>query len=106
MISTTVLRDVSSNQLDQLIELACRIWVDDPAFSMLFTKHHDNRIENVRVIWRLILRYEMAKAGTVITVARDVSEAGEGQYVGLGIWQRHGTSTKAKSWQVNSLRKC
>ncbi|KAK1517624.1 uncharacterized protein CCOS01_11881 [Colletotrichum costaricense] len=105
MTSITVLRDVSPTQLDELIELACRIWVDDPAFSMLFTKHHDNRIENVRVIWRLILRYEMAKAGTMITVARDVSEAGGGQYVGLGIWQRHGTSAKAKSWQVNSLRK-
>ncbi|KAK7449563.1 hypothetical protein Landi51_05987 [Colletotrichum acutatum] len=105
MTSTIVLRDVSLSQLDQLIELACRIWVDDPAFSMLFTKHHDDRIENVRVIWRLILQYEMAKAGTVITVARDVSEAGEGQYVGLGIWQRHGKSTKAKSWQANSLRK-
>ncbi|KAG7058963.1 hypothetical protein JMJ77_0006332 [Colletotrichum scovillei] len=105
MTSTAVLRDVSPSQLDQLIELACRIWVDDPAFSMLFTKHHDNRIENVRVIWRLILRYELAKAGTVITVVRDVSEAGEGQYVGLGIWQRHGTSAKAKSWQVNSLHK-
>ncbi|KXH50199.1 hypothetical protein CSIM01_07423 [Colletotrichum simmondsii] len=105
MTSTTVLRDVSPSKLDQLIELACRIWVDDPAFSMLFTKHHDNRIENVRVIWRLILRYELAKAGTVMTVVRDVSGAVEGQYVGLGIWQRHGTSAKAKSWQVTSLRK-
>ncbi|KXH34784.1 hypothetical protein CSAL01_00365 [Colletotrichum salicis] len=105
MASTSVLRDVSPIQLDQLIELACRIWVDDPAFSMLFTKRHDDRTENVRVIWRLILMYEMAKAGTVITIARDVSETEEGRYVGLGIWQRHGITENAKSWQVNSLRK-
>ncbi|WAO94307.1 N-acetyltransferase domain-containing protein [Fusarium falciforme] len=104
MSSLKLIRVNSIQELDQLIDLACEIWIDDPIFSCVVPGRRE-RPDQYRQVWQLLLRSEYSSPGAVVMVASDGSSGDIADAVGFAVWHRHGSSDTARSWQGDTLNK-
>ncbi|KAI8657991.1 N-acetyltransferase domain-containing protein [Fusarium keratoplasticum] len=104
MSSLKLIRVSSIEELDQLIDLACEIWIDDPIFSCVVPGRRE-RPDQYRQVWQLLLRGEYSSPGAVVMVACDGSSSDIVDAVGFAVWHRHGSSDTARSWQGDTLNK-
>ncbi|KAM0433868.1 hypothetical protein ACHAPT_003811 [Fusarium lateritium] len=104
MNSLKLIRVNSVEQLDQLVDLACQIWIDDPIFSCVVPGRREHP-EQYRQVWQLLLRSEYSDPGAVVMVACDNSTGDISDAVGFAVWHRHGSSDTARSWQGDTLNK-
>ncbi|KAH7264602.1 hypothetical protein MRS44_012082 [Fusarium solani] len=104
MNSLKLIRVNSIDELDQLIDLACEIWIDDPIFSCVVPGRRE-RPDQYRQVWQLLLRTEYSSPGAVVIVACDGSSGDIADAVGFAVWHRHGSSDTARSWQGDTLNK-
>ncbi|KAI8659967.1 N-acetyltransferase domain-containing protein [Fusarium sp. Ph1] len=104
MYTLKFIRVNSIEELDQLIDLACEIWIDDPIFSCVVPGRRE-RPDQYRQVWQLLLRSEYSSPGAVVMVACDGSSGDIADAVGFAVWHRHGSSDTARSWQGDTLNK-
>lgn len=104
MSSIKLIRVNSIQELDQLVDLACEIWIDDPIFSCVVPGRREHP-DQYRQLWQLLLRTEYSAPGAVVMVACDGSSGDIADAVGFAVWHRHGSSDTAGSWQGDTLRK-
>ncbi|RTE77624.1 hypothetical protein BHE90_007868 [Fusarium euwallaceae] len=104
MNSLKLIRVNSIEELDQLVDLACEIWIDDPIFSCVVPGRRE-RPDQYRQVWQLLLHTEYSSPGAVVMVACDSSSVKISDAVGFAVWHRHGSSDTARSWQGDTLNK-
>ncbi|KAI8714860.1 N-acetyltransferase domain-containing protein [Fusarium sp. LHS14.1] len=104
MNSLKLIRVNSVEEVDQLIDLACEIWINDPIFSCVVPGRRE-RPDQYRQVWQLLLHSEYSSPGAVVMVACDGSSSDIADAVGFAVWHRHGSSETARSWQGDTLNK-
>ncbi|KAL2677334.1 hypothetical protein Neosp_011103 [[Neocosmospora] mangrovei] len=104
MKSLKLIRVNSVDEVDQLIDLACEIWIDDPIFSCVVPGRRE-RPDQYRQVWQLLLHSEYSSPGSVVMVACDGSSNDIADALGFTVWHRHGSSETARSWQGDTLNK-
>jgi hypothetical protein len=94
----------SLDQLDELIDLACETFINDPLFSIVVPGRHEHP-ESFRGMWSMHLRKAYGEKGTVILAACREEDGGRSEFLAFAVWRRHGTSDVAGSWQGDTWNK-
>ncbi|KAF4458422.1 hypothetical protein FALBO_14848 [Fusarium albosuccineum] len=88
MLPLRIIRISSLGQLEQLIDLACQVWADDPLFACVVPGRHEHP-EHFRQMWSMHLRKEYGNTGTVILAACKEEDGEIGDAMAFAIWRRH-----------------
>jgi len=106
MTSTIRIRRPSSHdKIEDLTTVAYKAWVEDPLYAWLNPEHYEHP-DDYQLFWKTLLSYETACAGKVLLVAKSESDDAGLTVVGFSIWERHGMSNVARSWQGDSITNC
>jgi hypothetical protein len=99
-----IVRISSLGQLDELIDLACRTFINDPLFSLVVPGRHEHP-ESFRGMWSMHLRKAYGEKGTVILAACREEDRERSEFLAFAVWRRHGTCDVARSWQGDTWNK-
>ncbi|KAL6915477.1 hypothetical protein ACHAP8_012220 [Fusarium lateritium] len=99
-----IARISSFDQLDQLIDLACDTFINDPLFSLIVPGRHEHP-ESFRGMWSMHLSKAYGERGTVILAAYRERGGERTEFLAFAVWRRHGTSDVAQSWQGDTWNK-